>query len=163
MEIKIPTRPGRCPHCGRRTERKSRYAWLYGSPVRTCGKCGGRYRETCYHEVEIDGFRETDVSLKASNQQLWIAFAMLVVMVALNIVAVSEGKLGFLIISVAFFVSCLRNTLQIRSGKKTKALEKERRASQKRLENREYAQSLQKLGYAVPEKYLQEPKEDPST
>lgn len=160
MEVLVPKKQGECPHCGNNTGAKLGRAYLYGTPVRTCPKCSGKYLETCYHEVEIDGFRESDVSRKASRKDVFISLAVMLLMLALNGAMYALGGrifkaiLLFGILSVVYFFSCVRSFWKVCSGKMTKELEKERLASQKRLENREYAHMLLELGYKVPEKYL---------
>ena len=149
-----------CPHCGKEVFKGTNGAWLFGSPIQTCKACGGRYLNKFYHEIEIDGIPESALSTKDNGKMLLFTALAAAVLLLINIYTITSFgwyKTGLVIaflLALVFFVGILVDTIKIKSGKKQKELEKERQASVERLQNREYALLLQKMGYSVPEKYL---------
>ena len=156
----------RCSNCGSELRMAAPdKTHHYGSPIRQCAKCAQVYVDWNYHEIEIDGIREEDLSAKKSLGLTLFCLVGLVVCIGGWILL--ENASGFLVKSPAAFivgillfgigfVAMVGDTLKILTGAKKKELEKERQASVRRLSDREYVLKLQKLGYTVPEKYLQE-------
>ena len=141
-------------------------AYFYGSPIRQCPKCQTPYLDRHYHEIEIDGIRESDLNGKQSLKLTLFCLVGLVICIAgwiflKNAPGFFIRKLptvfvaGTLFFGICF-IAMLIDALKIFTGARKRQLEKERQASVKRLSDREYALKLQKAGYRVPEKYLQE-------
>ena len=155
----------KCPKCGNELKAVAAgKAYLYGSPIRQCAKCAQPYVDRNYHEIEIDGIREEDLSAKKSLGLTLFCLVGLAVCIGCWILL--KNASGFIVKSPAAFIvgtllfgigffAMLIDTFKILTGSKKKQLEKERQASIQRLSNQEYALKLQKLGYQVPEKYLQ--------
>ena len=156
----------KCPKCGAELKMVAQgKAHFYGSPIRQCAKCALVYVDRNYHEIEIEGIREEDLSVKKS---LGLTLFCLVGLVACIggwiLLSNSTGFIvrspaafivGALIFGIGFF-AMIGDTLKILTGAKKKQLEKEREASAQRLSDRVYVLKLQKLGYEIPEKYLQD-------
>ena len=149
-----------CPHCGKEAWRGVENAWQFGSPIQQCKSCGGRYLNRAFHEIEIDGIPETELSTKGNGKLLLFTALAAAVLLLINIYTITSFGwykpalvIAFLL-ALVFFVGIIVDTIKIKSGKKQKELEKERQASVQRLQDKEYAQLLQKMGYSVPEKYL---------
>lgn len=154
----------KCPQCSTALKVTAPgKAYFYGSPIRQCPKCAYSYLDRNYHEIEIDGIREADLSVKQSLKLTLFCLVGLVVCIAgwyfLNKASGPLVKLptafiiGALLFGIGFFV-LLADMLKILTGTKKKQLENERQASAKRLSDRDYALKLQNLGYQIPEKYL---------
>lgn len=159
MEIKEPYRPGYCPHCGAKLANNRTDLYLYGSPVRTCEKCKGQYWNKCYHEAEIDGYCDADVSVDAGKKNVRNAVILLLAALALNVLFYVLERhswiyLLFVGLGVVYFLIALKDFIKVKKGTRQQELEKERLASAARLSDPVYAQTLKELGYNVPEKYL---------
>ena len=138
----------------------------YGSPIRQCPRCARSYVDRNYHEIEIEGIRESDISLKKSLGITLFCLILCIACVAAiiflyayrspNAIFVKKPTvfiLGALLFGLGFFVM-VGDTVKILTGARKRELEKERQESVKRLSNREYVLMLQQLGYKIPEKYL---------
>ena len=149
-----------CPHCNKEAWRGPENAWLFGSPIQECKSCKGRYLNRAYHEIEIDGIPETELSAKGNGKLLLITALAAAVLLLINIYTITSfgwykpGLIVAFLLALVFFVGIIVDTVKIKSGKKLKELERERQASAQRLQDKEYARLLQKMGYSVPEKYL---------
>lgn len=160
MKVTIPIRTSSCPHCGGPLTPHADDDYLYGSPIQTCPKCGKQYLDKHYHEAEIDGFHEADVSNKAVGKEVLIFGACALVLGLLNVLSFSTGRIRpalllFFILAVVVLFSSLKKAAKVVTGVRKKELEKERQASALRLQDKTYAFTLKELGYTVPEKYLQ--------
>ena len=159
MEIKAPYQPGRCPHCGAKTGSNRTDVYLYGSPIRTCEKCKEKYLNACYHEIEVDGFSQKDVSVEANKKNVRNALILLAAAVAVNALFYLLDRytwiyLLFLAIGVFYLISTLSDAAKVKNGAHKQKLEQEQQASIQRLSDHQYARQLKALGYDVPEKYL---------
>ena len=148
-----------CPGCGQKLDMVEQgKTHKYGSPIRQCPKCARRYVDRNYHEIEIEGIRESDLSAKSS---LGLALLSLVICAGCAAAVIfwpfrripAAFIIGAALFGIGFFVM-IGDALKILTGKRKKALEIEHQQSINRLSEREYALQLQKLGYQVPEKYL---------
>lgn len=160
MVIKIPYQDGKCPHCGASLGSVVKDAYIYGSLIRNCTKCKNPYLDKRYHEIEIDGIREGDLSTKGNGKMILGCLVAAIVLFALNAFTIlTLGRIYtaiflMFLLFVFFFFAMIVETVKVKSGKKEKELEVERHVSVKRLQNKEYAHILLELGYKVPEKYL---------
>ena len=156
----------KCPKCGAELKMVvSGKAHFYGSPIRQCAKCAQVYVDRNYHEIEIEGIRAEDLSAKKSlGLTLFCLIGLVVCIGGWILLSNSSGFIvkspapfivGILLFGIGF-IAMIGDTLKILTGAKKKQLEKEREASAQRLSDRAYVQKLQKLGYEIPEKYLQE-------
>jgi len=68
MKIKYPA--SQCPHCGRPISISVSGDCNSGSPLQAYAHCGKFYPDKSFHEIEIDGIRESDLSIKRSGGRL---------------------------------------------------------------------------------------------
>lgn len=165
MEIKEPYRPGYCPNCGAKYGDNRTDIYRYGSPVRTCAKCKGQYLNKCYHEAEIDGFSDADVSVEASKKNIRNALMMIGIMAAVNVLFYVMQRhswiyLLFVGLGVVYLLVSVKDYITVKNGTRQQALEQERLASVERLSDPEYACLLKELGYDVPRQYLPHTQEE---
>lgn len=131
----------------------------FGSPVRTCKKCKGKYLDGRYHEIAIDGIGAS-MSVKRSGKTALIGFGIFLVTFLFNLVMVIlDGKYNPEMVLLQAFAliiifSALVDAIMIKTGIKGKQLEKKRIESDKRLKDIRYARMLAEFGYDVPEEYL---------
>ena len=154
---------GRCPECGHKFFYYNGRQWNYGSPIRTCKKCGKQYADTRYHEIEIDGFARGSMSIAGG-----LIVAVIGGLCIYRGISLSKGyMLGtpeeaqWFMPTLIFLMGCavvifgITYIIKILTGLKTKKFEKLRMESEERLQDYNYAHMLKDLGYPVPEKYLQ--------
>lgn len=159
MDIKEVVRPGYCPYCNTKTGSNQADLYYYGSPVRTCGKCKQQYLNRCYHEIAVEGYRDTDVSIEACRKNLRNGILLVAAAAAMNGALYLLGRyswvfLLFVVLGAAMLLVSLKDYWKVRKGTRLQELEKEEKASVARLRNPEYARLLQAHGYEVPEEYL---------
>ena len=148
-----------CTSCGEKLGPMIKNVYLYGSPIRSCKYCGAKYLDKNYHEIAIDGINEEDLSAGKRLKMLLLCVVCSVILAALNVVTYLESGLQPALVVVfactaGGAVVSLWKYIQVVSGGKQKQLDKERQASVERLQDKEYAAVLQKLGYEVPEEFL---------
>ncbi len=149
---------GKCPHCGMNMGEYIESS-DYGSPVRTCRKCGGQYLDRRYHEIEIEGYGANALSVKRDGKIMLLGLAFFAAAFLLNFWTTKSGYYslrGRFIILIAglMILFALADAIMIKTGIKEKRLEKKRLESAARLQNPEYAKTLAEFGYQVPDKYL---------
>lgn len=159
MDIKESYQIGKCPHCGNRQRDNRTDAFYYGSPVRTCRKCGGQYVDRCYHEVAVEGFRDADVSVEENKKNVRNAALLLVCAAALNVLFYFLERhswiyLLFVVFGVVYLAVSVMSFCKVKKGARQQELEEARQASIERLSDPEYARCLKDLDYDVPEQYL---------
>ena len=154
---------GRCPECGHKFFYYNSSQWNYGSPIRTCKKCGKQYADKRYHEIEIDGFARGSMSIVSG-----LIISLIGVFFIYRGISLSKGHMlgtpegaqwfmptAFFIMGCAIVLFAIVDIIKILTGTKAKKLEKLRMESEERLLDSNYANMLKNLGYHVPEKYLQ--------
>ena len=146
----------KCPHCKavlRYTKTAS------GSPFGTCPKCGQPYVDReCYEPALKPYKKETTASLLASSVFVGSLFSFMP-LAFYYICSAARGFSGakaLIVYAVAFCI--ITGYIFIRMNKSrdeddARAL-KEWEASDARLQNKEYALAVKKLGFDVPDKYL---------
>lgn len=152
---------GTCPHCGAKIPSYVENKWIYGSPLRTCKKCGNRYIDSRYHEIALEGVRPCDVS---TGPPLFMA------LMGFIIAAISTGLLYYELHysdsyhPILFFVAPLGvfmifygivDAIRAKLGLKAKKMEKLRKESIERLSDKNYAHELAARGFYIPEEYLE--------
>jgi len=152
--MKIRYQTGQCPNCGATISIGISNSHNYGSPLQTCPKCSKIYVDKTFHEIEIEGIRECDVSTKGSaGLMVGSAIAAIVSLLLFSFIS-HLGLIVVFLFSVIAFVYTIVDAIKIKSGKAKAELEAERQKSIQRLQNKEYAHAMKQLGYNVPEKYL---------
>ena len=147
-----------CPTCGKVVEQRAYVSWgrkpsehdkwLFGTPLRLCPHCGKLFIDKDRQELAITGPRRQDLAVV--GQASLRLFAMGIVLGALLLIAKLYALSG-----IAFGVAVI--TLGADAAlypTRKKKLEAERRASEKRLSDPDYAQALKRAGYDIPDRYL---------
>ena len=153
---------GACPECGHKFFSYEPAQRFYGSPIRTCKKCGQKYFDARYHEIAIEGIAKKDVAK-------WPAFVLMFFgaflmyrgnhlwgMKQLGTLDFMQKVLPVLLLAVGglLVLGGIYELYAVLSGKKAANMEKLRAASEERLKNPGYAQELKAMGLPVPEQYL---------
>lgn len=142
-----------------KTNRESCNAYMYGSPIRICKKCGEKYIDSRYREQAISGFDP-----KSTNAAFYgkgcigfgIAFACIFGWFLYGAMANGVYSLRVGILSVGCllgFIGCLIQFVRIKSGSADREKSKYLEESEKRLSDKGYVDELIKMGINVPEKY----------
>ena len=147
-----------CPHC--QTSYGPANAFFYGSPLKTCKKCGKQYVDRRYHEIALEGARQEDIN-PSSKENKKSAIATLIISIAmlfggvlllffgrLSIILFLFGGLG-IIISISMFKDGTRRGIE----KKKSEIENELLMSVQRMQNPQYVQALRIAGYTIPEDF----------
>lgn len=158
-KISIPVK--KCRQCGAELGVSLPEGSEYGSPIRVCPTCHTQYVDRAYREIAVDGLTESDRNPKASFRDAFIMLAVALGLAVLLFVGYVYGRrlyLGILVIDVLLWLGVgysVSDTIKKKTGKKEEELARLRAESEARLRDPEYARTLQKLGYSVPEEYLQ--------
>lgn len=159
----IPVTNGSCcPNCGKRFlgNNSNRNLYLYGSPIRFCKKCKGAYVDKNYHEIAVDGFPPSEVSVKTGLKSALVGLIISVVCAGIFITEImysSRYHTIFPILTVAgigMIIVGFVDSIRVKTGSKAKSLEKRRQESVQRLRDTNYALQLLELGYNVPDEFL---------
>ena len=158
----MKTASDRCPEFGKRFfiyDERQRY---FGSPVRTCKKCGGQYIDRRYHEIAIEGIPKSDFSKKS----MIVVIILGALILYRGIYITGYKPLGmdgfgrwilpvtFIILGIVMIVVGVAEIILICTGKKMEKFERLKRESEERMNDRSYAWTLKQEGYNVPEQYL---------
>lgn len=151
---------GTCPHCGAKIPSYVAGKWLYGSPLRTCKKCGTRYIDSRYHEIALEGIRAYDISVKPSLRTALLG--LVISLISAGVLYVEWNYQDYY--HPMFFYTIPAGMLMVlwgiidavrtKLGSKTKKMEKLRKESIERLSDKNYAHDLAARGFYIPEEYL---------
>ena len=145
-----------CPHCNNNLG-AAVDAYIYGSPLRQCGRCKAPYLDHRYHEIALEGIRPEDLHPSAAPVQdnLGSGKAILigVGILALFVVILFFGWIVFPlpIIGIIFIVrgiNAKKDTAKVGRGKNLQALKMEKQQSYARMQNPDYVKQLRRMGYA---------------
>ncbi len=153
---------GACPECGYKFFTFEPQQRFYGSPIRTCKKCGGKYFDARYHELAIEGVPAKETSKIPAVLLMFLgAFLMyrgnhLWDMKQLSTPEFMQKVLPVLLLVVGgiFALGGIYEFYAVLSGKKAAKMQKLVDESEERLKNPVYAQELKAMGLPVPEQYL---------
>lgn len=151
---------GNCPYCRTKILFYYENEWLYGSPVRTCKKCGERYVDERYHEIAVEGVAPGTLSAKLDGIGMLVMSGIFLIAFLIHFYEVSNNSAYSLepcvimVIALLGILIFIIDSVRILTGAKAKKLAKLGRESEQRLQNWSYAKELEELGYVVPEKYL---------
>lgn len=147
-----------CPFCKKVYEQRGYFTkgreptdeerWLFGSPMRLCPHCGKLFVDKDMQELAITPPRRQDTA--AVSQA---SLRLVILGVALGAILFVAGLRTFALIALGVAMATLIADLALYPTR-MKKLENERRASEKRLENPDYAAALKRAGYDIPERYL---------
>lgn len=155
----------KCPHCGK-MNREHCNAWMYGSPLRTCKKCGKKYIDRRYREPALQGFdrRTTDPKLYKTACIICAALFILAIcwyrFTTRNLGYYTNYQIGLLIMCPIAIVGCVVQYLRITGGSMDRANQKYLSESEERLKDKQYVADLIANGYKVPDKYIDKSGQD---
>lgn len=150
---------GKCPKCGARVREKCN-AWVYGSPIRTCPNCRKEFLDKRWREVAIDGFVQG-----AKNAKLYfcamIGFLLATVVCILWLwkMISTQGHyptklVGCIVVGIIGTIGCAIVFLRIVTGYEDKQNAKYMDESRRRLQDKDYIDSLISFGYTVPDEFM---------
>lgn len=152
-----------CSGCGKKLLSYEKNAEKrYGSPVKTCKKCGQMYADPRYCEIAVDGIQPSSMSVGGNV----LVLALGAFILYRGIVLFGRTQLGvpkemqFLmpaalaVVGLILVIKSIADIILIKTGLKAKKLERLKNESEDRLRDRSYAETLRQLGYNVPDKYL---------
>ncbi|MDO5561099.1 MAG: hypothetical protein Q4F95_16095 [Oscillospiraceae bacterium] len=160
MPSDLYTNKAGCPNCGADILFYNSLQWYYGSPLRTCRRCGAEYFDDRYHEIEIDGYEPDAFNITKDRLAAVVGLIITVVFACVHVFEVTHltrffpGYALLSLIGVFAMLFGITDAVMIATGRKEKRLEKLRCRSEERLKNKQYAHKLYNHGYKVPEKYL---------
>ena len=151
-----------CPECGKKFMFYDDNQYYYGSPVRTCKKCGEQYIDRRYHEIAIEGIQKGQMSVRAYIISMLIGGFFiwrgihLTQYRMLGSVEIMKWFLPvtFILLGIGVIIASIVEIILISTGKKAEKFEKLTFESEERLRDRNYAWTLKQEGYNVPEQFL---------
>ena len=149
-----------CPDCGRLVGTFVVGDYRYGSPLKTCPKCGAEYINPVFHEIEVDGISPDAFDIKKLLVGILIGIVFFAVAAGIHYYEVTmqgyyhTSCIAIMVISVIIVFFAIGNIIFIKTGLKEKRTQRKRQESAQRLGNPQYAARLKELGYNVPKKYL---------
>lgn len=147
-----------CPFCKKVVEQRS-YAtwgrepkeedkWVFGTPLKLCPHCKKLFIDRDVQELAITGPRAQDRAIVGpASVRLALMGAVL------GAVLLIGRQTAFALIAFGVALATLAADAALCPTRRRR-LEAERRASEKRLSDPDYARALKRAGYAVPDRYL---------
>ena len=149
-----------CDNCGARLGPILPDGSRYGSLIQQCPSCKSLYFDRSYREIAVDGFKEAELKSKLREIVITLLLALLLTgFFVLNTFG-GFGNRVYLVVPIMavvmwyWFATSIADQIDTWTGKKQKELEKLKLESEKRMQNRSYADVLVQQGYNVPQKYL---------
>lgn len=144
-----------CPQCGYVYEKNTYGGYpskenriRYGSPLRKCINCGNMFLDDEYREIAIDGIRGVDTMRISPATILLSCFA---VIMGISTIWSWNELIGIVILGTGIFFFVDEWTEYENRQKK---LEIQIQESEERMKSAAYAFVLKKLGYDVPDRFL---------
>lgn len=151
---------GICPYCKKKLSNYNEREWKYGSPIRTCTKCGEKYIDKRYHEIVIEGIAPDAMSVKKDLVAIIIGLIAIIISATLTFTTIQlNGSYSLKGVAIGFIglflvIAMLIDLIRIKTGLKERRFAVLRVESAKRLQDKTYAHQLLSAGYNVPEEYL---------
>ena len=145
----------KCPHCGH-VLKASKFVSSEGSPIKTCSACGRTYIDTNCYEPALKLYKPSslggDVGLSLFAAVL-LSFPAFIVSYFVTDANVSKTFIYTGVCAAVLFLMSL--FIMIRNRESSDAARKASwEASDKRLQNTQYALLLDSHGFDVPKRYL---------
>lgn len=158
----MKTSTDRCPECGKKFFFYDSRQYFYGSPLKTCKKCGKNYIDRRYHEIAVEGIPGDTFSKKAYALMSGIGALILwrgIYLTKFRLLGAGEVSRWFLpvvfiTIGLVMIIGGIVEIILISSGRKAEKFERLKFESEERLRDRSYAWTLKQEGYNVSEQYL---------
>lgn len=134
--------------------------YQYGTPIKTCKKCGGVYLDPNFHEIAIDGFPPDEFSIKKGVKSALLGAGIFLICAIIFVCELLFSDRIHIyppilaVMGIIIIITSIVDIIKIKSGAKTGEMEKLRYESVLRLKNPLYAQQLRDIGYNVPAEYL---------
>lgn len=161
MKTRMLNTHGTCPYCGATISLSYvEKEWKYGSPIRTCKKCKKNYIDGRYHEIAVEGIAPNTLSIKSNLLRSFFLLGCFLIAFLIHFYEIHyqncyhPAYCYLMIIMVIGIIFLIIDSIRIKTGAKTKKLEKLRLESVKRLMDNNYAHELESIGYCVPDEYL---------
>ena len=150
-----------CPACGKKLFSYEPRARRYEKMIKECKKCGGQYLDPRSYELAMSGIPEDE--FKISSYLVVAAFGGILAWRGLYLF--QKYQLGvpgfmqkflptvFLIMGVVLVLAGIWNVISILTGLTKKKMDRLYQESLVRMRDTNYIYSLEKMGYAVPEKF----------
>lgn len=160
MSTDILHADGECPYCYTKISCYLKNEYKFGSPIRSCKKCGKSYVDSRYHEIAIDGFPQWELSLKFNVKRILIGIVIFII--GFLFLYFERNHLGFyhlsyyiiMFMGVLVVIFSLVDIIRIITGAKAKKFENLRIQSVERLNDKGYVQQLISIGYRIPNEFL---------
>ena len=148
-----------CPYCNHTYTILDSAYFQYGSPIRTCKRCGKIFIDKDYHEIAVEGITwATRQHLKNKVSNSSIAGLIISLFIFLGGILNNASEYASILLWGGGLLGALSIWCIIDDIKKyhsfVEDIEKEKAASRARLSVPAYASALKELGYDVPMKYL---------
>lgn len=154
----------KCQNCGKRLityiDNRTR---KYKSPIVECKSCGTKCLDPRCHEIAVEGLPKDLFSVW--SYVIMFVVGALILLRGLYLFGVRQLgtpnaiqwllPTAFTIMGMIFAIGGVVEVIAIVTGLKKKKYDKLARESEERMRDMNYAYTLSKLGYRVPEKYLQ--------
>lgn len=145
-----------CPNCRAHYNEKCN-AWVYGSPIRKCPKCGSEFLDKRWREVALEGFQAGKVSWKfyLVGTVGFLIFSILCGLWLLSLIN-TQGSyptrlLGCIMIGLFGSAGCFVMFIRCVTGYEDKKNAMYLEESKRRMQNPEYVEKLRAYGYDIPE------------
>lgn len=160
MQNRLMFTSGSCPNCGARIWFYEEREWKYGSPIKACKECNGKYVDRRYHEIAVEGILPNSLDLKLSLKKLLIIAGVFASALLIHLYEIFFQNYyhivfcGLMLISLLCIFVQIVDFVDIITGSKAKRFEKLRAESVQRLSDVNYAAELASVGYPVPNEFL---------
>lgn len=161
--VKLEVTNGQCPGCGHKFFYYSKQEYRYGSPIRTCKKCGCKYVDTRYHEIAVEEVRDKKQSVIPAFILMLIGAFVVYRGFCLwggyhyhSLFPAELKSILFFIIGALVIIAGIVMIIAKLTGSQKRRMDKLLKESEERLKDKNYAQTLARIGYNVPDKYLYE-------
>ena len=147
-----------CPACAHRNSENAN-TWCYGSPIRTCAKCGEEYLERRWREPAVEGFdpRTVNAGFYSKGLLVFIAFAVLAgayTWYTIHFKGYYSMKMAMVCgLGVLGVVLCLVMLIGIKTGAVAKRQAPFMEQSIQRMHDPAYVRKLKAYGYRIPKEY----------
>ena len=150
----------RCPHCGKMYDSYSNHTKYWrkrvGSPLRTCSSCGKPFLDNDMEELALQPYNERGYGIFHCFFAFFWPFGAAAAMFTWLAIDLGQEKPWVIIVAIILHLAYWALTISVIKNRK-KFIEEHKRdyeASEKRLQDQEYALLLRKAGYYVPERFL---------
>lgn len=155
-----------CTSCGKKLLSYEGYGYerKFGSPLKECKKCGRQYIDPRYHELAVEGI-PLDL-FHIPSYLFLIVIGCLIAWRGKYLLGLRQFGVPdevqwvvpclFMIVGIVLVIGGIVEIISVKSGRKQRKYQKMYEASFERMKNKTYAYTLARLGYPVPDQFLNE-------